>query len=395
MVVLPDDRILLAGVWTGLFSQVWSNFVLCLSRDGQVDPSFTSPEFSRAVADPVTSLVPLPNGQVVIGGSFQGINRSAQSRLARLNANGTLDAAFDASAWVTNSLVTLRGLALCPDGKLVVGGLFSSPIDSGEYSFKLTRVNPDGSLDPAFNPGATLANNDGYLGGVDFKTLLVQPDGRIVVGGIFGKAAGLTRTNLARFNADGSLDTTFAPAFASTDDYNWNYLNGVTALALQPDNKLIVGGAFGRVNDLPRIGLARLNADGSVDPAFFSGLDIPDALASMDVHALALQPDGGILVSCGQYVLFDLEPHCGLVRINGTRTPAPRWITAVSYPPGGKTKLRFFATPGTAYWIQACTNWNDWKTLGLAADLGGGAFEFEDSESVQLPRRFYRLLSGD
>ena len=395
MVVLPDDRILLAGVWTGPFSQVWSNFVLCLSRDGQVDPSFASPEFSRAVANPVTSLVPLRNGQVVIGGSFQGINQSSQSRLARLNANGTLDAAFDASAWVTNSLVTLCGLALCPDGKLVVGGLFSSPTNSGDYSFRLARVNPDGSLDSTFNPGAALTDEDGYLGGVDFKTLLVQPDGRIVVGGIFSKAGGLARTNLARFNADGSLDTTFAPAFAPNTLYYWYYWNRVTALALQPDNKLIVGGTFAQVNDLPRNGLVLLNADGSVDPTFFSGLDIPDALASMDVHALALQPDGGILVSCGQYVLFDLEPHCGLVRINGTRTPAARWISAVSCPHGGKTKLRFFAPPGTAHWIQACTNWNDWKTLGPAADLGGGTFEFEDTESALVPRRFYRLLSGD
>jgi hypothetical protein len=57
--------------------------------------------------------------------------------------------------------------------------------------------------------------------------------------------------------------------------------------------------------------------------------------------------------------------------------------------------LGFFAPPGTAHWIQACTNWNDWKTLGPAADRGGGFFEFEDTEPAQVPRRFYRLLSGD
>ena len=395
LLVLPDDRILLAGLWTDSFSQVASNFVLRLSRDGQVDPSFASPEFLWPTADQVTSLIPLPNGQVVIGGSFQGINQSAQSRLARLNANGTLDTAFDASAWASNSLVALRGLALCPDGKMVIGGFFSSPTNNGDYGFRLARVNPNGSLDPTFNPGATLTSEDGYASDMDFKTLLVQPDGRIVVGGIFGKAAGLARTNLARFNADGSLDTTFAPASAPTIVNNWNYLNCVTELALQPDNKLIVGGTFARVNDLPRNGLVRLNADGSVDPTFFSGQEIPNAGTSLEVSALALQPDGGILVGCDQYALFDLAPHCGLVRVNGTRTPAPRWISVVSHPPGGKTMLGFFAPPGTAHWIQACTNWSDWKTLGPAADRGGGFFEFEDTEPAQVPRRFYRLLSGD
>ncbi len=110
---------------------------------------------------------------------------------------------------------------------------------------------------------------------------------------------------------------------------------------------------------------------------------------------MARQPDGGILIGCGVYMLFDLEPHCGLVRINGTRIAAPRWISAVWHPTGGKTRLRFFAPPGTTHLVQACTNLQDWITIGSANDLGGGVFEFEDAQSASLQTRFYRLLSAE
>jgi uncharacterized delta-60 repeat protein len=158
-------------------------------------------------------------------------------------------------------------MAVQPDGKLLLGGLFT--MVAGQPYNSIARLNSDGSLDGGFNPGS-----DGFV-----QTLLVQPDGKILVGGGFNTLAGQPRTCLGRLNADGSLDTSINPRANNT----------VLCLALQTDGKFLMGGFFTNVVGQPRSHVARLNANGSLDSTFNPG-------ASDTVRTLAIQPDGKILL---------------------------------------------------------------------------------------------------
>src|SRR5439155_21620324 len=127
--------------------------------------------------------------------------------------------------------------------------------------------------------------------GVDGRVnaIAVQPDGKVVIGGGFSTVKGGLRTSIARLNADGSLDNSFDPGSGAN--------GGVNAVALQPDGRLIIAGGFTTVNGIARKFVARLNADGSVDSSFDPGA------VSAGVSSMALQPDGKQLVrdhECGR-----------------------------------------------------------------------------------------------
>jgi len=163
-----------------------------------------------------------------------------------------------------------------PDGKVIIGGsqFFVTP---GVSPFALARLNVDGSLDPTFNPGV------GLNAGGTVSQLLLQPDGRVLVAGAFQSINGLARLNLARLNADGSVDPTFTPAVGDTSK-----LSGT--IALQADGKILV---------LNGTQLLRLTADGRHDPSFLSS-EIKfgqNGFISNEVSGFALLTTGKIYVS--------------------------------------------------------------------------------------------------
>src|SRR5262249_40131529 len=152
----------------------------------------------------------------------------------------------------------------------------------GRPATYLVRLNADGTRDLGFAPAAI--NNE-------LRGLAVQPDGRIVVGGRFTGVGGAGRGRVARLNADGSLDATFDPGSGAND--------GVRALVLQPDGRVLIAGQFTSVNGTPRNRIARLNADGSLDPTFDPGTG-----ADAQVRTLALQSDGRVLAG-GEFTNFN------------------------------------------------------------------------------------------
>ena len=130
----------------------------------------------------------------------------------------------------------VRALALQADGKILVGGFFTSI--GGQTRNRIALLNPDGSLDASFDPNAN---------GAVFA-VPVQADGKILVGGAFTSIGGQTRNRIARLNPDGSLDASFDP--------NANFF--VEALAVQADGKILVGGAFQFIGGQTRNRIARL-----------------------------------------------------------------------------------------------------------------------------------------
>ncbi|MCB1206280.1 MAG: delta-60 repeat domain-containing protein, partial [Verrucomicrobiae bacterium] len=226
---------------------------------GEPDISFNS---GSLVDNPVLSVVSAGGGKVYIGGYFTSVRGAVRNRIARLNADGSVDKGFDPGIGA-GSLV--RSMALQTDGKLLIGGDFTSY--NGVECRRIARLNEDGSLDASFDPGSAAT------GAV--RSVVLQADGKVLIGGDFISYNGLTSSYIARLNADGSPDAGFDPG---------NWMNGeVYSIALQTDGKLLIGGDFSRLRNR----IARLNGDGSLDASFDPGSGANDS-----IYSLVLQTDG-------------------------------------------------------------------------------------------------------
>lgn len=283
--VQEDGRVLVAGVTSSTLSQI--DFVV-LRYQGAA-PGDLEPYREGMVGTEIYTAVPQPDGKVIIAGSFINIGPLPRRNIARLNADGTLDTGFDP---YTNGIVSC--VAVQADGKVLVGGSFTELQPNGALTptprNRIARLNADGSLDLTFNPNA-----DGTV-----NCLAVQADGRVLLGGDFttlqpGNAASpVTRIGIARLNSDGSLDTTFDPRAAN-----------VRSIAVQTDSRIVIGGGFvtlspnGVTPAIVRQRVARLNSDGSVDLSF-------DPQANGVVACVAVQPNGHILLG-GEFT--SLQPN--------------------------------------------------------------------------------------
>ena len=156
------------------------------------------------------------------------------------------------------------------DGRMILTGWFSR--FNGSTRWGIARVDLDGSLNPTFGPSISGDVYDAEL----------QTDGKILIVGNFLFSG---RNDVARLNADGTVDTTFLNGLSGANQ-------NVNSVALQPDGRIIVGGAFTSVNGVARSRIARLNADGTVDTTFLDGLSGADGT----VNAVALQADGKLLI---------------------------------------------------------------------------------------------------
>jgi uncharacterized delta-60 repeat protein len=117
------------------------------------------------------------------------------------------------------------------------------------------------------------------------RSVAVQSDGKVLIGGSFGTYNGTSRGFVARLNSDGSLDTGFLATGAGANDI-------VTSVAVQSDGKVLIGGSFGTYNGTSRGFVARLNSDGSLDTGFLA----TGAGASDTVYSVAVQSDGKVLI---------------------------------------------------------------------------------------------------
>jgi len=204
---------------------------------------------------------------------------------------GSLDAGFVPAI---EAGADVYAVSLQPDGKVLVGGSF---VATGSIRVtNLARLNPEGSLDATFNPGT--AADLGYV-----NSIVVQPDGRIVVGGEFYSSSYLNQGILTRLNTDGTVDSTF--------DYNLYIDSAVNAIVLQPDGKIVIGGAFVVVDFALRRNIARLNPDGTLDYAFDACVAASDGSGAT---SLALQSDGRI-IAAGNFSFSTGTTRTGLARL--------------------------------------------------------------------------------
>jgi uncharacterized delta-60 repeat protein len=180
-----------------------------------------------------------------------------------------------------------------PDGKMLAGGVFT--IYGGDGHNRIIRLNFDGSVDSSFWIG------DGFNNTV--TTIQLQSDGKILVGGSFTQYNNITRNRIVRLNSDGSIDNTFS--------IGTGFNGQVTSIAIQSDGKILVSGQFGNYNNLSSTGfMVRLNTDGSVDNTFSIGTGF-----SAFVQTIRLQSDGKILVG-GAFTSYNGTSINRIARLN-------------------------------------------------------------------------------
>lgn len=199
-----------------------------LAAPGDLDP------LDISVKGPfVFSTAAQPDGKTIVVGSFNTVLGVPRFCIARLNADGTLDMSFDPKP---NNEINSAVVQM--DGKILIGGLFTTLQPPGASApiarNYIARLNTDGTLDMGFDPNPSGAVEN-YI-----NCIAVQTDGKVLFGGRFtklqpnGASAASRRIEIARVNADGSLDIGFDPSASSP----------VFSLAIQSDGKVVVGGRF-------------------------------------------------------------------------------------------------------------------------------------------------------
>ena len=291
VVVQPDGKILAAGSFD-FANGTLAGKIQRLNADGTTDANFTTGAGANGF---IAALALQSDGKILIGGGFAAYNGTPVMNVARLNANGTLDPSFVPVGITSARQIT--SLALQSDGKILVGSVASL---GGIANPGITRLNSNGTADATFNVGSGAT----ATGPVIVWSVLVQTDGKILVGGLFSAFNGQSAANLVRLNPTGSLDGSFAPGTGPD--------LAVRALGQQTDGKILIGGAFATFDGQPAVRLARLLATGGLDPTFTTATG-----ANQQVLSLLVQANGSVVVG-GQFTQYSGQVRNGVARVLST-----------------------------------------------------------------------------
>ena len=315
---LDDGRILIGGTINQPGTEFGSIFNLArLHPDGSVDSSFLT---GFGFDDAVLALEVLPDGKILAGGEFTSYDGSACNRIVRLNADGTVDSTFLANIG-SGADGHVRDIAVESDGRILLGGDFLNFDGTGARG--LVRLNADGTPAAALS----LPFNTGFQARV--YSIIPEAGGKILVGGSFYIAwtgSGF-RSGVARLNSDGTRDSSFDPDAGAHASGSTSSIRTVSTMAALPDGKYLLGGSFTAYDETNIPYLARIENDGSLDPAF-----TPPAFDD-NVEALLLQPDGAILAG-GRFSV----PSSGAARLNPDGTVDPTFEVGTGTHNGASTR---------------------------------------------------------
>ena len=318
--IQSDGKIVVAG-----YTHTGSNYVFALARyntNGTLDTTFNgtgkvTTAFGTA-GDQAMSVAIQSDGRIVAAGTSRNGTGFYDFALARYNSNGTLDTTFNGTGKVTTAFGAGNGMAFSvairpADGKIVAAGYS----DAGNFTFALARYNPDGSLDTSFDTDGKVTTTIGSSGDTAYS-VAIQSDGKIVAAG-YANNGGKYDFGLVRYNDDGSLDASFdtdgkvTTAFGSGSDTAYS-------IAIQSDGRIVAAGSSD-ANGSVDFALARYNPDGSLDTIFNgTGKVITAIVTTYDAaNSVAIQSDGKI-VAAGTANIGGNEFAFALARYNTNGT---------------------------------------------------------------------------
>jgi len=323
--VQPDGKIVIAGT---CYNGVNNDFCIArLNPNGSRDSTFNGPGGAgngqvmlpiTASDDFLTAIALQPDGKIVLVG-YCAVNIQNDFCAARLNVDGTWDASFVGPNGTSAGKFTFGigisndyayAVALQPDGMIVIAGECVSPMVDNDFC--VARFTNTGTYDITFD-GPSASSNGKFLLPIgasndSASALVIQPDGKIILAGRC--LAGIANNDFcaARLNSDGSFDATFD---GPSGGANGKFLlpmtaaksDNVTAVALQPDGKILLGGHCDNGGN-EDFCIARLHIDGSLDQSYdgSSGAGNGQFLLPIGTNddvatAMLLQPDGKVLIA--------------------------------------------------------------------------------------------------
>jgi uncharacterized delta-60 repeat protein len=312
--VQPNGKIIAAGVFRS-FNGVSNDGVVRLNDNGLIDATFEITNDPNVQNLNVSGLALQPDGKLLVG--FFDDAYASIADVRRFNADASPDSTFNTNS--NNSIIVID-LNLLADGKVIASGYFTTV--SNQPHLRIVKLDSFGNVDNSFNPSASSV-------GIVYA-IKRQADGKIIIGGDFEYVNGVPKRAIARLNSDGSLDNTFT--------IGSGFFGDIYAIEIQPDNKIIIGGLFSGDPYFPAYAAARLNSNGSLSVSLNNNSNFIGV-----AYALALQTDGKIIVG-GQVFDINFNPIAA-TRLNsngildGSFTPSSLpngTIRAISIQTSGK-----------------------------------------------------------
>jgi uncharacterized delta-60 repeat protein len=263
--IQSDGKILVGGDFT-TYKGVSANRIIRLNPNGTIDLTFN---YGIGFNDITRSIAIQSDGKILVGGFYTTYKGISEVRIIRLNSDGSKDLSFNNSIGFDS---TARALFIQSDGKIICGGNFTTY--KGISENRIIRLNPDGSKDLSFNNSIGFNNT--------LNSIAIQSDGKIICGGNFTTYKGVLANSIIRLNTDGTIDSTF--------NYGIGFNNPILTNIIQPDGKILVGGLFTQYKGLTENRIIRLNSDGSKDLTFDNSVAFDN-----NVLSIALQTNGDII----------------------------------------------------------------------------------------------------
>lgn len=247
------------------------------NANGPLDTSFNSVGYlirndgvSPQFADPAVTVAVQADGKILSVNALHSASGASMLTVYRFNVDGSLDTAYGNSGYITATFndgadghYNARSATIQPDGKLLVSGYAGRT----SWDFFTARLTTSGQFDTSFGTNGIVLSHFGLGGNDEGFTMLLQPDGKILVGGMCDEADGTNVFGLIRLNANGSVDTAFGTNGHVKRMVGPGPIANLQALALQADGKIVAAGDSGAY-DGKGFALIRYGADGSVDTSF-------------------------------------------------------------------------------------------------------------------------------
>jgi uncharacterized delta-60 repeat protein len=286
--IRSDNRLILGGNFT-TYNSTTVNRIVCINTDGSIYSGFS---MGSGFNNSVHNLTVQSDDKVICCGVFTTYSGITCKNIIRLNSGGTIDDTFDVGTGF-NLLTQQNPIVIQSDNKILIGGGFTTY--SGITSNHIIRLNPNGTIDNTFTIGT------GFNGSV--YAIAIQPDNKLVISGNFTSYSGTTINRIIRLNSGGTIDNTF--------NVGSGFNSPPTSIVLQPDGKILMIGTFTTYKGITKNRIIRLNSDGSIDNSFLTGVGFSTGVP----NDIKLQYNKKIIVG-GLFTSYNNISYNRIVRIN-------------------------------------------------------------------------------